>query len=63
MTAFLADHPDPTDDQVREAIAGNLCMCTGYHNIVRAARRLREAGSGQLKPSRPTKERGSDTTR
>jgi len=48
VTAFLADHPDPTDDDVREAIAGNLCMCTGYHNIVRAARaaarRLREAG-------------------
>jgi carbon-monoxide dehydrogenase small subunit len=48
VTAFLADHPDPTDDAVREAIAGNLCMCTGYHNIVRAARtaarRLREAG-------------------
>ena len=49
VTALLADHPDPTDDDVREAIAGNLCMCTGYQNIVRAARmaaqRLREARS------------------
>jgi carbon-monoxide dehydrogenase small subunit len=48
LTAFLAEHPDPTADEVREAIAGNLCMCTGYHNIVRAAltaaRRLRDAG-------------------
>ena len=48
VSAFLADHPDPTDDEVREAIAANLCMCTGYQNIVRAARaaarRLREAG-------------------
>jgi carbon-monoxide dehydrogenase small subunit len=47
VTAFLADHPDPTDDDVREAIAANLCMCTGYQNIVRAAKRasqtLREA--------------------
>jgi carbon-monoxide dehydrogenase small subunit len=47
LTAFLAEHPDPTADEVREAIAGNLCMCTGYHNIVRAgraaARRLRAA--------------------
>jgi len=46
VTAFLADHPDPSDDDVRETIAGNLCMCTGYQNIVRAARlaahRLRE---------------------
>ena len=46
VTALLADHPDPSDDDVREAIAGNLCMCTGYQNIVRAARmaarRLRE---------------------
>jgi aerobic carbon-monoxide dehydrogenase small subunit len=48
VTAFLADHPDPSDDEIREAIAANLCMCTGYHNIVRAARaaarRLRETG-------------------
>jgi len=45
--AFLRDHPDPTDPQIREALAGNLCRCTGYHNIVaairKAARRLREA--------------------
>ena len=50
LTAFLADHPRPTDEQIREAIAGNLCMCTGYHNIIRAAhaaaRRL-DAMSGQ----------------
>jgi carbon-monoxide dehydrogenase small subunit len=48
VMALLADSPDPSDEQVREAIAGNLCMCTGYQNIVRAARtaaqRLREAG-------------------
>ena len=38
MTAmdFLAHHPDPTDDEIRHAIEGNLCRCTGYQNIVTA---------------------------
>jgi aerobic carbon-monoxide dehydrogenase small subunit len=47
-TAFLADHPDPTPAQVREALSGNLCRCTGYQGIVRAvqaaARARQEAG-------------------
>ena len=33
---LLADNPDPSDDEVREGIEGNLCRCTGYQNIVRA---------------------------
>jgi aerobic-type carbon monoxide dehydrogenase small subunit (CoxS/CutS family) len=37
LVEFLADVPDPTADEVREAISGNLCRCTGYHNIVTAA--------------------------
>ena len=45
LTAFLRENPDPTEDEVREAISGNLCRCTGYANIVAAAldaaRRLR----------------------
>ncbi len=49
--AFLRDHPDPSDEQIREALSGNLCRCTGYHNIVaairKAARRLRE-GEGHV---------------
>jgi len=32
--AFVADHPNPSDDDIRWAIAGNLCRCTGYMNIV-----------------------------
>jgi carbon-monoxide dehydrogenase small subunit len=36
MTAWLGEHPDPTDQQIRDALSGNLCRCTGYHNIVRA---------------------------
>jgi carbon-monoxide dehydrogenase small subunit len=34
---LLAENPAPTERQVREALEGNLCRCTGYHNIVRAA--------------------------
>jgi aerobic carbon-monoxide dehydrogenase small subunit len=48
VAAFLADHPDPSDEDAREAIAANLCMCTGYHNIVRAVR----AAAGRLGPAR-----------
>jgi carbon-monoxide dehydrogenase small subunit len=40
MTAidFLREHPEPTDEEIREALEGNLCRCTGYHNIVGAIR-------------------------
>jgi carbon-monoxide dehydrogenase small subunit len=37
LKAFLADEPNPTEEQVRDAISGNLCRCTGYQNIVAAA--------------------------
>jgi carbon-monoxide dehydrogenase small subunit len=33
---LLAKNPQPSEDEVREALAGNLCRCTGYHNIVKA---------------------------
>jgi carbon-monoxide dehydrogenase small subunit len=33
---LLADNPNPTEDEVRHALEGNLCRCTGYHNIVKA---------------------------
>jgi carbon-monoxide dehydrogenase small subunit len=38
LTCFLRECPDPTEAQIREAISGNLCRCTGYKNIVEAAR-------------------------
>jgi aerobic carbon-monoxide dehydrogenase small subunit len=34
--ALLTDNPRPTEQQIREGLEGNLCRCTGYHNIVRA---------------------------
>ncbi len=36
MTAFLAENPAPTEHQVRDALSGNLCRCTGYQHIVDA---------------------------
>ena len=36
MTAFLAENPTPTEAEVRAALAGNLCRCTGYQHIVDA---------------------------
>jgi aerobic carbon-monoxide dehydrogenase small subunit len=33
---LLAENPHPTEAQVREGLEGNLCRCTGYHNIVRS---------------------------
>jgi aerobic-type carbon monoxide dehydrogenase small subunit (CoxS/CutS family) len=50
LVEFLRDAPAPSEEDVREAISGNLCRCTGYHNIVKAtldaAARLR-GSSGQ----------------
>lgn len=35
---LLSDNPDPSDQEIREGLEGNLCRCTGYQNIVRAVR-------------------------
>ena len=49
LIELLRDNPDPTEDDIRVGISGNLCRCTGYQNIVvaalDAAKRLRAAGS------------------
>jgi carbon-monoxide dehydrogenase small subunit len=34
--SYLRQNPDPTEEEVREALAGNLCRCTGYQNIVKS---------------------------
>jgi carbon-monoxide dehydrogenase small subunit len=50
LLEFLRDNPDPTEAEVREAISGNLCRCTGYQGIVAAAldaaKRLRSQPAG-----------------
>ena len=57
--ALLDRNPNPTEDQIREAISGNLCRCTGYAQIVKAiqmaAHRMQEAGPAT--GSRPGGER------
>jgi aerobic carbon-monoxide dehydrogenase small subunit len=37
IVSLLRENPHPTEEQVRQGIEGNLCRCTGYHNIVRSA--------------------------
>ena len=37
IVSLLKENPHPTEEQVRTGVAGNLCRCTGYRNIVRAA--------------------------
>jgi len=46
VVSFLNEHPAPTEADVREGLEGNLCRCTGYHNIVEAV--LAAARSGEL---------------
>ena len=50
LIEFLRDNPDPTEEEVRVAISGNLCRCTGYQGIVAAAldaaKRLRGGARG-----------------
>jgi aerobic carbon-monoxide dehydrogenase small subunit len=40
--AFLAQHPNPSDGEIREALSGNLCRCTGYQGIIAAVKRASE---------------------
>jgi carbon-monoxide dehydrogenase small subunit len=46
LVPFLEEHPEPSEDEIREAISGNLCRCTGYQHIMEsvklAAEKLRE---------------------
>lgn len=57
---FLASNPDPTEAEIRHALEGNYCRCTGYQNIVAAiqlaARTMRadQSVSGTPRPSQPT---------
>jgi carbon-monoxide dehydrogenase small subunit len=42
LLPFLDENPDPSEEEIRQAISGNLCRCTGYQNIVDAVRRAAE---------------------
>jgi aerobic carbon-monoxide dehydrogenase small subunit len=43
VVPFLADHPDPSEQEIREALSGNLCRCTGYQHIVDAVKLAAQA--------------------
>jgi carbon-monoxide dehydrogenase small subunit len=45
LVAFLRDRPDPDEREIREALGGHLCRCTGYQNIVRAVQRYVASGA------------------
>jgi carbon-monoxide dehydrogenase small subunit len=47
VTAFLRDQPDPTDQEIRHALSGNLCRCTGYQGILKA---VHQATGGEQAP-------------
>jgi carbon-monoxide dehydrogenase small subunit len=42
ISAYLDEHPNPTIEEAREAISGNLCRCTGYQNIIKSVMRAAE---------------------
>ena len=54
--AMVKEHPDPSEQTIRAGLSGNLCRCTGYHNIVKAIK----AGAAAMKqlPSPPLAGRG-----
>jgi carbon-monoxide dehydrogenase small subunit len=45
--SLLREQPDPSETEVREGLEGNLCRCTGYHNIVKAVLAAANAGANQ----------------
>ena len=49
--ALVKDDPHPSEEAIREGLSGNLCRCTGYHNIVKAV----QAGAAALKGREATK--------
>ncbi|MGH9065342.1 MAG: (2Fe-2S)-binding protein [Acidimicrobiales bacterium] len=48
--SILRENPRPTEAEVREGLEGNLCRCTGYHNIVKAILAAAGAGAGAVGP-------------
>ena len=48
LVAFLKSNPDPSEHQIRAAISGNLCRCTGYQNIVKAVQLAAERMQAEI---------------
>ena len=52
---LLGQNPDPTEEEIREGISGNLCRCTGYVNIVKA---IQQARPREARPHRSSRRDG-----
>lgn len=55
LLPFLEEHPQPTEAEIRDALSGNLCRCTGYQHIVEAVAR-----AGRATPRKPAEGRRED---
>ncbi len=55
-TAFLREHPDPTDAEIRDALSGNLCRCTGYQGILAGVRAAADSISTAAQETKRTQE-------
>jgi aerobic carbon-monoxide dehydrogenase small subunit len=64
LVSFLRDHPDPSEEEIRKAISGNLCRCTGYQNIVLAVMKFVQKNKGKWETvtSERLKKRGRKTS-
>src|ERR671927_829622 len=58
---LLQRNPDPSEEEVRQGLEGNLCRCTGYHNIVRAVQDAAKAQAGGTIETPAPPEKGRET--
>jgi carbon-monoxide dehydrogenase small subunit len=56
--ALLSENPNPTEEEVRHGLEGNLCRCTGYHNIVRAVLDAAKGKSATIEQSQEPQQPG-----
>ena len=61
MAEFIEKHPNPTDEEIRHALIGNLCRCTGYVHIVDAVREASKRAAGSLEAAPLPRERRKQT--
>ncbi|MDQ1105280.1 (2Fe-2S)-binding protein [Nocardioides zeae] len=63
VSAFIEENPDPTPEEAREAVGGNLCRCTGYQNIVASVLRaaeIQKERAAEPGATEPSASEGSD---
>src|SRR4051812_22001763 len=58
-TDLLRRNPDPSEEEIRKGLEGNLCRCTGYHNIVKAVQHAAKRGGGRIGAGATGREQGA----